>query len=231
MEYCKIYYLEKLGTKWNSTCNNFSNKTGNRFFFQNDDFEIGFPGTRVFIEGDKVDSAEEILQKLSNWDKIDSVAIVNLKDWSKSGNAVVRQACARASRLLNLRGEEILSRKEFAEVIGRQRHHFKVYGRSQVEARKTVLTVHQAKNREFDFVIVLWSYMNQGGDLYSRKILYNALTRAKKDAVIIMQFNSSPKNKKKDATIRLIKENYDEQKLKKVVIKKTVARKVTIAKK
>jgi hypothetical protein len=49
------------------------------------------------------------------------------------------------------------------------------------------MTINQAKNREFEGVIVLWPFM-VGGDLESlRRRLYNALTRAQKWAVIIVQ--------------------------------------------
>ena len=49
------------------------------------------------------------------------------------------------------------------------------------------LTVHQAKNREFDSVIVLWPYEVQGSDARLRRLLYNAITRARRAAVVIVQ--------------------------------------------
>ena len=49
------------------------------------------------------------------------------------------------------------------------------------------MTIHQAKNREFDRVLVLWP-MGVPGDLeVQRRLLYNAVTRAKKAATIIVQ--------------------------------------------
>lgn len=49
------------------------------------------------------------------------------------------------------------------------------------------MTINQAKNREFEGVIVLWPFA-VGGDLDSqRRRLYNALTRARKWAVVIVQ--------------------------------------------
>lgn len=49
------------------------------------------------------------------------------------------------------------------------------------------MTVHQAKNREFDSVIVLWPYEVQAGDERQRRILYNAVTRAKRQALVVVQ--------------------------------------------
>ncbi len=49
------------------------------------------------------------------------------------------------------------------------------------------MTINQAKNREFEGVIVLWPFA-VGGDLESqRRRLYNALTRAQKWAIVIVQ--------------------------------------------
>ena len=58
------------------------------------------------------------------------------------------------------------------------------------------MTIHQAKNREFDSVIVLWPYEVQGSPERQRRLLYNAITRAKRQTVVVVQnpnrLNSPP---------------------------------------
>lgn len=49
------------------------------------------------------------------------------------------------------------------------------------------MTIHQAKNREFDSVIVLWPYEIRGDVNRQRRLLYNAVTRAKRQAIVIVQ--------------------------------------------
>jgi len=49
------------------------------------------------------------------------------------------------------------------------------------------MTIHQAKNREFDSVIVLWPYEIRGHADRQRRLLYNAVTRAKRQAIVIVQ--------------------------------------------
>jgi hypothetical protein len=49
------------------------------------------------------------------------------------------------------------------------------------------MTIHQAKNREFDSVIVLWPYEVQGSSGRQRRLLYNAITRAKRQALVVVQ--------------------------------------------
>jgi len=49
------------------------------------------------------------------------------------------------------------------------------------------MTIHQAKNREFDSVIVLWPYEVAGSPERQRRLLYNAVTRAKRQALVVVQ--------------------------------------------
>ena len=49
------------------------------------------------------------------------------------------------------------------------------------------MTIHQAKNREFDSVIVLWPYEVTGTAERKRRLLYNAITRAKSRVLVVVQ--------------------------------------------
>lgn len=49
------------------------------------------------------------------------------------------------------------------------------------------MTVHGAKNREFDNVIVLWPAALAGSDDQKRRLLYNAVTRAKERCIVLVQ--------------------------------------------
>ncbi len=49
------------------------------------------------------------------------------------------------------------------------------------------MTVHGAKNREFDNVIVLWPAAIAGSDDQRRRLLYNAVTRAKARCLVLVQ--------------------------------------------
>jgi superfamily I DNA/RNA helicase len=49
------------------------------------------------------------------------------------------------------------------------------------------MTIHQAKNREFESVIVLWPYEVVGSADRKRRLLYNAITRAKQQALVVVQ--------------------------------------------
>lgn len=49
------------------------------------------------------------------------------------------------------------------------------------------MTVQQAKNREFDGVVVIWPYQVGGDVEHKRRLLYNAVTRAKRWCNVIVQ--------------------------------------------
>ncbi len=49
------------------------------------------------------------------------------------------------------------------------------------------MTVHQAKNREFDGVVVMWPFEFKADDEGKRRLLYNAVTRARRWCSVIVQ--------------------------------------------
>jgi len=61
--------------------------------------------------------------------------------------------------------------------------------------RHIALTVHQAKNREFDRVVVLWPYEISGDGEHLRRILYNAITRARLRCLVLVQGGTKGKNR------------------------------------
>jgi ATP-dependent exoDNAse (exonuclease V) alpha subunit len=49
------------------------------------------------------------------------------------------------------------------------------------------MTIHQAKNREFARVLILWPMSMASNPEMQRRLLYNAVTRAQKQATVIVQ--------------------------------------------
>lgn len=62
------------------------------------------------------------------------------------------------------------------------------YGdRLQKQNQFTAMTIQQAKNQEFDHVVVIWPYTVPNDDDQKRRLLYNAITRAKKSCLVLVQ--------------------------------------------
>ncbi|WP_296599787.1 ATP-dependent helicase [Phenylobacterium sp.] len=64
--------------------------------------------------------------------------------------------------------------------VRRQHGHFD-------EPTFAAMTVQQAKNREFDGVVVLWPFQVGGDAEHKRRLLYNAITRARRWCTVIVQ--------------------------------------------
>ena len=77
----------------------------------------------------------------------------------------------------------------FAELLGQTRRVLAVTRAraNRTDSGRRALTVHQAKNREFDIVIVIWPYTVAQDDEGKRRLLYNAITRAKQQCTVIVQ--------------------------------------------
>ena len=98
--------------------------------------------------------------------------------WRGFRNWIERQR--RVAGRTTFTAEEI--RREARRVHRRSRAYRRVRDRG-VRA----MTIHQAKNREFDSVIVLWPYQVTGTPERKRRLLYNAITRAKSRVLVVVQ--------------------------------------------
>lgn len=113
------------------------------------------------------------------------VEVLHALAFTEEGTA--RDALVRwVVRQRDVAGREYLG---FAELLGQSR---RVVAVTRARANRTdsgrrALTVHQAKNREFDTVVVIWPYTVAQDDEGKRRLLYNAITRAKKQCTVIVQ--------------------------------------------
>ena len=75
---------------------------------------------------------------------------------------------------------------EVVNLVGQSFSQRRQSRRSDVRGWKG-MTVHGAKNREFDNVIVIWPAAVGGSDDQKRRLLYNAVTRAKERCIVLVQ--------------------------------------------
>ncbi|MGY0790249.1 ATP-binding domain-containing protein [Azospirillum argentinense] len=83
-------------------------------------------------------------------------------------------------------GRTEVSRREVEDWISRAVSHSRRFTFRKDDGL-LALTVHGAKNREFDGVIVLWPYAVVGSAEQKRRLLYNAVTRAKRWCLVLAQ--------------------------------------------
>jgi hypothetical protein len=97
-----------------------------------------------------------------------------------------RTTAAWVARQRDIGGRDILSAEEVRFRLDRAISECRRHGRRQ-ETRLAAMTVHQAKNREFDGVVVLWGFKIMGDAEQKRRLLYNAITRARSWCQVIVQ--------------------------------------------
>lgn len=84
------------------------------------------------------------------------------------------------------RGRSVWQRVEIEQVV-RQSFYLRRRQNMTVSSRLSAMTIHGAKNREFDIAIVLWPAATMGSDDQKRRLLYNAITRAKERCLVLVQ--------------------------------------------
>ncbi len=60
------------------------------------------------------------------------------------------------------------------------------YGASERD-EFVAMTIQQAKNREFEHVVVTWPYTIPNDNEQKRRLLYNAITRARRSCLVLVQ--------------------------------------------
>lgn len=102
-------------------------------------------------------------------------------------SAAVRTAKQWASFQARAHGQTHFTRAELAAVIARELKMRRQRHPDITQHRFVAMTVQQAKNREFDGVVVLWPFQVGGDNEHKRRLLYNAVTRARNWCTVILQ--------------------------------------------
>ena len=77
----------------------------------------------------------------------------------------------------HIQGRASWSLAELTELIERKAAHHRAYGYQRTQGIP-VMSIHQAKNRQFDNVFLLWPPGVGGSDEQKARLLYNGITRA-----------------------------------------------------
>ncbi|BDU77437.1 ATP-binding domain-containing protein [Mesoterricola sediminis] len=136
-------------------------------------------------EESETKAAESYLSKIALQDVNDIPTLVSILD-NAGDFRVARDLADWLDIQKRARGKVTFTRSEIEQAIRqgfaqRRRAH-----KGDGEGWKG-MTVHGAKNREFDNVIVLWPAATGGSDDQKRRLLYNAVTRAKNRCLVLIQ--------------------------------------------
>lgn len=97
---------------------------------------------------------------------------------------LLREFSAWVDRLVRTRRNVVISDQMLSEKIRQICANRRRFQRSSDVGYKA-MSIHGAKNREFDHVVVLWPAATTGDDEQKRRLLYNAVTRAKSECLVL----------------------------------------------
>lgn len=136
-------------------------------------------------EGNDRDEAQVIIASLDlQPDAPAAVARAALRAMAKTGP--VRATLSWVENQVHACGRANFTRAEIEAVIAKQTSLRRQHG-GVTSHHLTAMTVQQAKNREFEGVVVIWPYQVGGDAEHKRRLLYNAVTRARRWCNVIVQ--------------------------------------------
>lgn len=104
---------------------------------------------------------------------------------SASDEPLIRESLEHVARISKMRGLRDISRGAVAHLAQRLLHTMRTRGHRL--PKRVVSTIHGAKNREFDHVFVLWPYNAPDDHEQARRLLYNAVSRARLSAMLLVR--------------------------------------------
>lgn len=140
-----------------------------------------------YLEDENKINIEALIQSIREQYNGSNLSIEILISLSKNGSKVISNSANRARYLGKIRGSNNIEMEEFEGILIKELHFQKIFCSNFERAGRAAMTIHAAKNREFDQVIILWPYETRKDEIYRRKLLYNSITRAKEDVLIIVQ--------------------------------------------
>lgn len=113
----------------------------------------------------------EILQRLSE--------LQNVPRWTDTAITSLKYAW-------QAHGRTVWSFADLEDLLTRKASHYGAFRRSHGRNIR-VITIHGAKNQQFENVVVLWAHGVPGTNEQKRRLLYNAITRAERQCTIFVR--------------------------------------------
>jgi hypothetical protein len=140
---------------------------------------------RVRWEQQRGDTEAALVRRLALPEDPEAAVVLDPRRSAEPPLAGERAVTDWMERRAQLRGDVPLRCAEVVVQIKRAVQQLR--SRPSRSAHLTAMTIHQAKNREFERVLILWPLAVVSNLEAQRRLLYNAITRAKKQATLIIQ--------------------------------------------
>lgn len=140
---------------------------------------------RIIWESSVIEAKSQIISRFA--DAAKGLTLQQIQDVTSGDTGALSDLREWAERKCRIKGQMHFSAAEISAATDRILQSRRAFLPTEHRGIIRAMTISQAKNREFEGVIVLWPFAI-GGNLDSqRRRLYNALTRAHNWAVVIVQ--------------------------------------------
>jgi hypothetical protein len=140
---------------------------------------------RIVWESNVIEAKSQITSRFANAAK--GVTLQQIQDVTSGDTGALSDLREWAERKCRMKGQMHFSADEISAAADRILQSRRAFLPTEHPGVVRAMTISQAKNREFEGVIVLWPFAVGGGLESQRRRLYNALTRAQTWAIVIVQ--------------------------------------------
>ena len=136
------------------------------------------PPIRLILEPRASDEIEAVMTGIAEADILSPTQISARFAQLENPPRWIPHVTSAAFQAMNRQGKAVWSVPELRALVERKAANFRAYTSDRVRG-VPLLSIHQAKNRQFDHVIILWPHGVPGGDQLKARLLYNGITRAR----------------------------------------------------
>ena len=141
--------------------------------------KFNIPPLRSFRESGINDEADRVMERFGNKELFDISEIVEQSAYTNDAPKWLPEVGVAAKRKLGTTAKSKWPANELRDLVGRTASNHRAYANERRVGIR-VMSIHQAKNREFERVVLLWPPGVHGSDEYKARLLYNGITRAQK---------------------------------------------------
>ncbi|MFU3684625.1 ATP-binding domain-containing protein [Pseudomonas aeruginosa] len=138
----------------------------------------------IILEQSESAQADALIEEMALPDQADFAEALALMDGKPRG--IAQDVVRWIKRQRRTQGQTVFSREDLEKTIRQALSNKRRLAAGDGSGIRA-MTVHGAKNREFDLVLVLWPAAVGGDETQQRRLLYNAITRAKGQCIVLVQ--------------------------------------------
>jgi hypothetical protein len=136
------------------------------------------PPIKLTLEPRASDEITAVMAAIGDADGLSPAEIAERFAQMASPPSWVTQVAQAAFQSKIRQGKALWSAPELRALVERKAANFRAY-KSGRDLGTPLLNIHQAKNRQFDHVVILWPHGVPGSDQLKARLLYNGITRAR----------------------------------------------------